>query len=108
MHSLLKFINHLNTVHSTIKFTNDISTTEIAFLDLIRYIKANNLYTRLHTKTTDRHMYLSYYSEHSMSLKRSILYSQFLKTQKNTLWTPTFIGGRNTYVFFLYLEGITP
>ena len=41
-----------------------------------------------------------------MSLKRSILYSQFL-TQKNTHWIQIFIGGTNTYVFFLYLEGIS-
>ena len=33
--SLLEFINHLNTVHSIIKFTRDISPTEISFLDLI-------------------------------------------------------------------------
>ena len=37
MDSLLKFISHLNTVPSTIKFTKDISPTEISFLDLIIY-----------------------------------------------------------------------
>ena len=47
MNSLLEFITHLNTVHSTIKFTSDISPTEIAFLDLTIYIKENKLYTRL-------------------------------------------------------------
>ena len=39
MHSLLAFINHLNIVHPTIKFTSDISCTEISFLDLTIYIK---------------------------------------------------------------------
>ena len=82
MDSLLEFINHLNAVHSTIKFTSDISPTEIAFLDLIIYIKESKLYTRLHTKTTDRHMYLNYYSQHPMSLKRSIPYSQFLRLKR--------------------------
>ena len=82
MDSLLEFINHLNTVHSTIKFTSDISPTEISFLGLTVYIKGCKLYTRLHTKTTDRHMYLNYFSEHFMSLKRSIPYSQFLRLKR--------------------------
>ena len=50
INSLLELIIHLNTIHSTIKFTSDISPTEIAFLDLIIYIKRSKLYTRLHTK----------------------------------------------------------
>ena len=82
MDSLLKFIKHLNTVHSTIKFTSDISPTEIAFLDLTIHIEGKKLYTRLHTKATDRHMYLNYNSENPMSLKRSIPYSQFLRLKR--------------------------
>ena len=39
MDSLLQFIKQLNTVHSTIKFTSNISPTEISFLDLTVYIK---------------------------------------------------------------------
>ena len=77
--SLLEFMKCLNTVHPTIKFTSTISQTEIAFLDLIIYIRGKKLYTRLHTKNTDRHMYLSFHSEHPMSLIRSIPYSQFLR-----------------------------
>ena len=59
MDSLLEFINHLNTLH----FTKDISCTEISFLDLTIYIKECKLYTRLHTKTTARHMYQNYFLE---------------------------------------------
>ena len=80
--SLLEFINHLNTVYSTIKFTSDISHTEISFLDLPLYIKKCTLYARLHTKTTGRQMYLNYFSECPMSLKRSIPYSQFLRLKR--------------------------
>ena len=82
MDLLLEFINHLNTVHSTIKFTSDMSPTESAFLDLIIYIKGKKLNTRLHTKPTDRHMHLNYNSEHPMTLKRSIPYSQFLRLKR--------------------------
>ena len=37
MDSLLEFIDHLNIVHPTIKFTSDISDTEISFMDLTIY-----------------------------------------------------------------------
>ena len=80
--SLVEFIEHLNTVHPTIKFTSDISDTQISFLDLSIYINGSTLHTRLHTKLTDRHMYLNYFSEHPMSLKKSITYSQFLRLKK--------------------------
>ena len=64
--SLNKFIKHLNGVHSTIKFTSDISDKEIAFLDLTIYISYPHLYTRIYTKSTDRHMYLDY-SQNTLS-----------------------------------------
>ena len=82
--SLIEFLEHLNTVHPTIKFTSDISDTEISFLDLTIYIykKQSALHTRLYTKPTDRHMYLNYLSEHPVSLKKSIPYSQFLRLKK--------------------------
>ena len=75
MDSLLEFIGHLNNVQPTIKFRSTTSPTEISFLDHIIYMRDDKLYTRLHTKRTDRHMYLNFYSEHTMNLKRSILYS---------------------------------
>ena len=102
MDSLLEFINHLNTVHSTIKFTSDISPTEIAFLDLIIYIMGNKLYTRLHTKPTDRHMYLNYNSEHPMSLKRSIPYSQFLRL-KRIHSEPHYLLEAQIHMYFFFI-----
>ena len=62
MDSLLEFIQHLNTVHPTIKFTSIITPSEIAFLDLIIFSIDDKLYTRLYTKITDRHVYLNFYS----------------------------------------------
>ena len=83
--SLIRFIEHLNRVHPTIKFTSDISDKEIAFLDLTIYISHPHLYTRIYTKSTDRHMYLDYSSEHPITLKNSIPFSQFLRLKESTL-----------------------
>ena len=43
--SLLTFIQYLNGVHATIKFTSDISDKEIAFLDLTIYIYIYHIHT---------------------------------------------------------------
>ena len=56
--------------------------TEIPFLDLIIYIKESRLYTRLHTKATDRHIYLNFDSEHPVILKNAVPYSQFLRLKR--------------------------
>ena len=82
MDSLIQFINHLNAVHPTIKFTSDLSDTDVSFLDLTIYIQQSQLHTKLYTNTTDRHMYLNYSSEHPRSLKKSIPYSQFLRLKR--------------------------
>ena len=102
MGSLLEFINHLNTVHPTIKFTKEISPTEIPFLDLIIYIKGSRLYTRLHTKATDRHMYLNFCSEHPMSLKSSIPYSQFIRL-KRVHTEPHYLLKAQIHMYFFFI-----
>ena len=103
--SLTKFIGHLNTVHPTIRFTSDISETEISFLDLTIYIEQSILYTRIYTKPTDRHMYLNYFSEHPMSLKKSIPYSQFLRLKKIHSETQFLLESQiHMYLFFRWRE----
>ena len=99
----LKFIEHLNTVHPTIKFTSDISHTEIFFLDLTIYISNFKLYTRLYTKTTDRHMYLNYSSEHPMSLKRSIPYSQLLRL-KRLHSEPQYLLEAQIHIYLFFIQ----
>ena len=69
--------------------------------DLIIYIRGDKLYTRLHTKSTDRHMYLNFFSEHPMNLKRSIPYCQFSQTQENTFWVTLSATGTNPTLLVL-------
>ena len=105
MDLLLEFIKHLNAVHSTIKFTSDISPTEIAFLDPTIYIEGNKLYTRLYTKDTNRHMYLNYNSEHPMGLKRSIPYSQFFRLKRIHSGPHYSLEAQiHMYLFFIWRE----
>ncbi len=62
--ALNTFIQHLNSAHRTIKFTHDISNTQISFIDiLIKKDENGVLYTDLYTKATDTHSYLHYGSQ---------------------------------------------
>ncbi len=55
---LKTFIDHLNQVHPTLKFTFESSPTQVSFLDTWVKMEDNFLYTDLFVKPTDTHMYL--------------------------------------------------
>ena len=50
------FINHINSLHSTIKFTHEFSKSHISFLDVTVSLDNNNkISTDLFVKSTDTH-----------------------------------------------------
>ena len=80
---IIKFLNELNTKHTSIKFEFKYSRQQIEFLDALVYIDYNNkLQTTLYKKPTDRQNYLHSKSKHSYSLKKSIAYSQALRIKR--------------------------
>ena len=77
-----QFVSHLNSRHPTIRFTMEVSTSEIPFLDTLVKIKDQKLVTDLYSKPTDSHNYLLYESAHPQRCKDSIPYSQFLRIRR--------------------------
>ena len=78
--ALDKFINHLNNVHQSIKFTSEISPTKANFLDTCVAISEDGkLTTDLYTKPTDSNNYLLYLAAHPTHCKRGIPFGQFLR-----------------------------
>jgi len=77
------FVEHINSVHPTLKFTHESSPESITFLDT-RVVKdhTGKLYTTLYTKPTDMHAYLHYSSCHPKHQKTSGPYSQFLRIKR--------------------------
>jgi hypothetical protein len=68
LNSLMDFLEHLNNVHPTIKFTMEHSNIQINFLDTTVKIDQNRkMYTTLYTKPTDTHTYLLFLSTSSTS-----------------------------------------
>ena len=78
-----RFIHHLNHQYPTIKFTAEISSTSVHFLDVtVTRGEDNHLLTDLYRKPTDVYRYLHYKSFHPRHHKRSIPYSQFVRVRR--------------------------
>jgi len=80
--NLLEWFEHLNSSHSTIKFTIDYSYEEIPFLDTLVYIEDSTIKTKLYKKPIDKKQYLHYNSEHPNFMKNSIPYAQALRYRR--------------------------
>ena len=81
---LVDFINFAGSFHPSIKFTYEVSTSSLPFLDILISVNvdANKLATSVFYKPTDSHAYLNYASSHPQSTKDSIPYSQFLRLRR--------------------------
>ena len=75
---LKEFVDGLNKVHPTIKFTLEYLTEQLIFLDTIVHLEKNRMWTDLYCKPTDSHSYLHYNSAHPHHCKKSLPHSQLL------------------------------
>ena len=83
LEELYSFLSALNDFHPAIKFTSNISQTEVNFLDVTVYKdRHGNIETGLYTKPTDAHLYLHYSSYHPKHQKKSIPYSQAIRLRR--------------------------
>ena len=75
------FLEFINTIHPTIKFTCQYSINEINFLDTTIYIDTikNTFMSKLFTKPTDTGTLLHYTSHHPKHTFENIIYSQTLR-----------------------------
>ena len=82
---LIKFRDHLNEQHRTIKFTMEYSSEKIVFLDtwVKKSVTDTKLEVELYTKPTDTHNYLHFKSYHPGHTKRGGPYGQFLRVRRN-------------------------
>ena len=76
------FIDYANSLHKTIKFTANISESEIPFLDVLVKIESCKLVSTLYRKPTDKHQYLDYNSHHPRHCKQGIPYSQIIRLRR--------------------------
>lgn len=83
--SLLTFIANLNRYHPTIKFTHEIHTKEIIFLDLvITKTVDSQIEFKTHFKKTNKFNYTAYSSAHPPSVKRATLRGELTRISRTT------------------------
>ena len=75
---LEQFTTRANSIHPSIKFTTEISSTRLPFLDVLAGVTETGIRTSLYRKPTDRPTYLMYCSFHPHHIKSSIVFSQLL------------------------------
>ena len=81
---LVSFIDFASNYHPSIKFTYEVSSSSLPFLDILISIVPgeDKLSTSVYYKPTDSHAYLNYTSSHPPSTKDSIPFSQFLRLRR--------------------------
>ena len=80
--SLKLFLEKINKVHLTIKFTADWSYSSVNFLDVKVIIKDEKIIIDLYVKPTDTHQYLDSSPCRPYHCKKSIPYSQALQLNR--------------------------
>ena len=79
---LEQFTTRANSTHPSIKFTTEISSTSLPFLDVLVSVTDTGIKTSLYRKPTDRPTYLMYCSFHPHHIKSSIVFSQLLRLKR--------------------------
>jgi hypothetical protein len=70
--SLLRFVDHANSIHENIKIELRWNRLSIEFLDTLVKIDNGRVYTDLYTKPTDKHLYLRADSCHPPHTKKAL------------------------------------
>jgi hypothetical protein len=99
------FINYLNNIHPTIKFTSSHSQTEIPYLDVTVSLHNGNIHTDLYTKPTDKHQHLLYSSCHPYHTKKAIPFSLALRLRRICSSDETFKNRTNELLTYLIKRG---
>ncbi len=85
----------MNRIHNSIKFTRELSTNSLSFLDVNICITDGILSVSLYTKPTDTHNYLQFDSSHSPSCREAIPYGQFLRVKRDCSKNEDYITNLN-------------
>ena len=80
--ALDNFIHEAYSTHPSIKFTVEISTEKVPFLDVMVSLTHSGLKTSLYRKPTDRPTYLNHNSFHPPHIKKSIVFSQSIRFKR--------------------------
>ena len=76
-----RFLEHLNSFDSNLKFNHEPSKKSLPFLDLKVKLSKGKIITDLYVKDTDRHQHLHHTSSHPNNTQWSTVYSQAFRAK---------------------------
>ena len=79
---LEQFTTRANSTHPSIKFTKEISSTSLPFLDVLVSVTETGIKTSLYRKPTDRPTYLMYCCFYPHHIRLSIVFSQLFRLKR--------------------------
>ena len=79
---LEQFHAYANSILPNINLALTLSATNITYLDVCVSFECTNMHTSIYAKSTDRHGYLYYKTFHPVHIKKSIVYSQFIRYKR--------------------------
>lgn len=105
------FIDKLNNIHPFIKFTYNISESNVTFLDVdVSIDGTQDIVTNVHVKQTNVHQYVEYSSCHPKPCKDGIPYSQAKRYRRICSDDVSFFNGldqlRNHFMIRNYPESV--
>ena len=101
-----KFVQYLNQIKPSIKFTCEQSLTQVCFLDtwVVRDVD-NTLYTKVYSKPTDTFDYLKYESSHPSHCKSAGPKAQLLRVRRNSTKDVDFLKTALTTIAHYHRRG---
>ena len=97
------FVDYLNNIHPTIKFTSNHSLTNVPFLNIMVSLNNGTIETDLYTKPTDKHLLSS--SCHPQHTKKAIPFSLALRIRRISSTDTNFTLHLNELRTYLLAQG---
>ncbi len=112
LQQLKDFVNEINTLHETLKFTYEASETSIQFLDLVlykgtRFKETGILDIKCHTKKTETGQFLHRTSSHPRSVFKGFLRGEIMRYARNNNNIDTFREKKEFFMQKLTNRGYT-
>ncbi len=112
LQQLKDFVNEINTLHETLKFTYEASETSIQFLDLVlykgtRFKETGILDIKCHTKKTETGQFLHRTSSHPRSVFKGFLRGEIMRYARNNNNMDTFREKKEFFMQKLTNRGYT-
>ena len=102
---LEEFYVAMNAIHPRLKFTSQLSSRGIAFLDLWIEIQGDHLTISTYQKTMNRYLYVPFTSHHPIATKSGLIKGELIRYARNSSTRVAFNETAQRFFYRLTLRG---